>query len=171
MGADYLQKGDIDNAIARFKSSVDLDENIFESRYNLGVAYVQKEDYEDAIPELEAAVKLKPDSKDACYSLGVALESEGLKFEINPFDDADLNKAEDANEVKIARDDVVEGLILLKKATTSYKNYLKLTEDTNEKEKVEAHIIELSETISKYKKEYEISDDELLNSEGVNDIE
>lgn len=168
MGADYLQKGDIDNAIARFKSSVDLDENIFESRYNLGVAYIQKENFEDAIAELEAAVKLKPNSKDALYSLGVAFESEGLKFEINP---ADENQGEEnLTDAKIARDDVIEGLVLVKKGIASYKNYLSLTENTEEKAKIEAHITELNETISKYKEEYEITDDELLSSESVSNI-
>ena len=35
MGKNYLDKGDYNNAISRFQSSVDLDENVFESRYNL----------------------------------------------------------------------------------------------------------------------------------------
>ena len=164
MGAEYLQKGDIDNAIARFKSSVDLDENIFESRYNLGVAYIQKENYKDAIPELEAAVKLRPNSKDAIYSYAVALETEGLQFEINPYDDANLEEDEH-KEIKISRDDVVEGLILVNSAILAYENYLKLNEDQNEKEKVNSHIQELKATVDKYKEEYEIDDAE-LRSEG-----
>ena len=31
IGKEYLDKGDYDNAVARFQSSVDLDENVFES--------------------------------------------------------------------------------------------------------------------------------------------
>ena len=60
MGKEYLDKGDYENAIGRFQSSVDLDENVFESRYNLGVAYIAKEDYKNAVGQLEAAVKIKP---------------------------------------------------------------------------------------------------------------
>ena len=163
MGAEYLQKGDIDNAIARFKSSVDLDENIFESRYNLGVAYIQKENYKDAIPELEAAVKLKPSSKDALYSYAVALETEGLQFETNPYDDIEDEKSED---IKISRDDVVEGLILVESAISVYENYLKSDDDANETDKIKFHIQELKNSVNKYKQEYEIDDSELLKNEG-----
>ena len=46
IGKEYLDKGDYDNAVARFQSSVDLDENVFESRYNLGVAYIAKEEWQ-----------------------------------------------------------------------------------------------------------------------------
>ena len=164
MGAEYLQKGDIDNAIARFKSSVDLDENIFESRYNLGVAYIQKEDYKDAIPEFEAAVKLNPNSKDALYSYAVALETEGLQFEVNPYDDVNLDEDEQ-KEVKISRDDVIEGLILVNSAISTYENYLKLNEDQNEADKVKFHIQELKASVDKYKLEYEIDDTELIGNE------
>ena len=139
MGAEYLQKGDYDNAIARFKSSVDLDENIFESRYNLGVAYVSKEDYKNAIPELEYAVKLKPDSKEAAYSLAVALESEGFAFEENLFDETADNTEENAKKVP-SRIEVIEGLKYVVKAISVYEDYLKLTDDSNETVKIQEHI-------------------------------
>ena len=73
IGKEYLDKGDYENAIGRFQSSVDLDENVFESRYNLGVAYIAKEDYKNAVGQLEAAVKINPESADAYYSYAVAL--------------------------------------------------------------------------------------------------
>ena len=57
MGKNYLDKGDYNNAISRFQSSVDLDENVFESRYNLGVAYIAKEEFKKAIDELKTAVQ------------------------------------------------------------------------------------------------------------------
>lgn len=165
MGIEYLQKGDYDNAIARFKSSVDLDENVFESRYNLGVAYVNKEEYKNAIPQLEAAVKLRPDSKDAIYSYAVALESEGLKFEKDFLDDISESEAEAENqekaEIKIARDDVVEGLILIEAAISNYSKYIELTDNADEKSKVKAHINDLNKTVNMNKEEYKITDDEL----------
>lgn len=164
MGSEYLQKGDIDNAIARFKSSVDLDENIFESRYNLGVAYIQKENYKDAIDELEDAVKLRPDSKDAIYSLAVAQESDGLKFEKNPYDDA---QDEENKETEISKEDVIEGLKLLNSAILNYKKYVDLTDDSEEKSKVQNHISEIEKTIENYKTEFEITDSESDNNSGV----
>lgn len=70
----YIEQGDYQNAIERLKSSVDLDESVFETHYNLAVAYTQAEDYQNAITSYKKAIELKPDFADAYYSLAVAQE-------------------------------------------------------------------------------------------------
>ena len=57
---EYLEKGDNANAICRLESSVDLDANVLETRYNLGVAYINDEQYELAETHLLQAIKLNP---------------------------------------------------------------------------------------------------------------
>ena len=37
---EYMEAGDIEKAICRLRSSIDLDANVFESHYNLGVALI-----------------------------------------------------------------------------------------------------------------------------------
>lgn len=71
----YLEKGDFENAIGRLKSSLDLDNTLFETHYNLGIAYTQAEDYEHAIFAFKDVLKLKPSFNDANYSLAVAQEN------------------------------------------------------------------------------------------------
>ncbi len=68
---DYMQKGDIQSAISRFESSIDLDDSIYESRYNLAVAYVQIGECEKAQKHIEAASKLAKDEPAVYYTLGV----------------------------------------------------------------------------------------------------
>ena len=53
----YMDNGDTENAIARLKSSVDLDPTIFESYYNLAVAYTRAEDYLNAVGKADEKEK------------------------------------------------------------------------------------------------------------------
>jgi tetratricopeptide (TPR) repeat protein len=72
---EYMKKGDFENAISRLKSSVDLDESIFESQYNLAVAYTEAEDYEHAIEVFKKAIELNPEFADVYYSYAIAQEN------------------------------------------------------------------------------------------------
>ncbi len=70
----FIDQGDYINAIERLKSSIDLDDTVFESHYNLAVAYTAAEDYPNAIEAYKKAIALNPDFADAYYSLAVAEE-------------------------------------------------------------------------------------------------
>ncbi len=143
IGKNYLDKGDFDNAIARFQSGVDLNENVFETRYNLGVAYIKKEDYKNAIEQLKYAVEINPASAEAYYSYAVALESDGLQFESNPFDDT----AGDENKKEFSSEEIALMIEEVKEAVKMYREYLKLSPESNDREQVEFHITELENTI------------------------
>src|SRR5574344_2247346 len=71
----YMDKGDYQGAIARLKSSIDLDPSVFESYYNLAVAYTKAEDYSNAVDAYEHAIKLNSDFADSYYSLGICEEN------------------------------------------------------------------------------------------------
>lgn len=71
----YMEEGDYKAAIERLKSSIDLDDTIFETHYNLAVAYTQAEDYANAIESYKEAIELDPDMPDSYYSLAVAEEN------------------------------------------------------------------------------------------------
>ena len=71
----YMEEGDYNAAIERLKSSIDLDDTIFETHYNLAVAYTQAEDYANAIEAYKDAINLNPDMPDSYYSLAVAEEN------------------------------------------------------------------------------------------------
>lgn len=130
IGKEYLDKGDYESAIGRFKSSIDLDENVFESRYNLGVAYIKKDDFTNAAAELKKAIELNPLSADAYYSYAVALEGAARP-------DVDESESED----KIPAVDVA----LIDEAVSMYQKYLELSAEAKDKEAVLNHIDELIE--------------------------
>lgn len=72
--AVFMEKGNYAEAIERLKSSIDLDDTLFESHYNLAIAYTKNGDYANAVNSYRNAIKLKPEFADAYYSLAVAEE-------------------------------------------------------------------------------------------------
>ena len=77
---EYMEAGEIEKAICRLRSSIDLDTNVFETHYNLGVALISAKQYEEAEKSLLNAIKLKPDFADAYYSLAVAQEEKAFEM-------------------------------------------------------------------------------------------
>lgn len=70
--SDYLQEGDIESAISRLEASVDLDGNIYESRYNLASAYMQVGKPQKALEQIEVALTLNKNEPIVFYTHGVA---------------------------------------------------------------------------------------------------
>lgn len=105
----YMQEGDYEAAIARLKSSVDLDDTIFETHYNLAVAYTENEEYNNAIDSFKHAIELNSDLADTYYSLAIAqsnLAVDLVKGEVRIAEDGSLYKPEPSE---------------LEKETTEYK--------------------------------------------------
>lgn len=71
----YIDKGDTETAICRLKTSLDLDDGIYQTHYNLAIAYIALERYEDALIELKKTLEIKPDFYDAFYSIAVVKET------------------------------------------------------------------------------------------------
>ena len=55
-----MSKGDYDSAIQKLEACIDLDNNMFETYYNLGVAYIEARQFNKAIESLEKSIKLNP---------------------------------------------------------------------------------------------------------------
>ncbi len=162
---EYMQKGDIQSAICRLESSVDLDGTVFETRYNLGVAYISAQDFKKAQEQLKEAVKIKPDFADSYYSLAVAQESEGMALLEEDEDDTSdvvvnvVNEDDEFSGLKnITKDEVIALVTLLNSAVDSYKKYLELKPQTQDRADVEAQISYLEETALKYARKYELAE-------------
>lgn len=149
----YIEQGDYQNAIERLKSSVDLDDTVFETHYNLAVAYTQAEDYPNAIASYKKAIEINPDFADAYYSLAVAEEdfsvdlAKGvLKLDENGnpvmVDEKELEKQE---KITITPD--AQKLIddLLTEAVNNYTIYLQKGADIQDGEEVKEKIEKLNE--------------------------
>lgn len=161
---EYMQKGDIQSAICRLESSVDLDGSVLETRYNLGVAYISAQDYKKAQTQLEYAIKLKPDFATAYYSLAVAQESDGLSVLEQKADDDSQVEVEVVANDDISDDDTKnikpeEAAHLVSKlnsAVASYKKYLELDPSSADKDTVEKQVEYLNDLCVKYAKKYNL---------------
>jgi len=157
----YMEAGETEKAICRYKSSLDLDGSIFETNYNLGVAYIAEKDYEDAIEVLKNAAKLNPSAADTYYSLGVALE--GAAYDKISGEDEDKNKvdctsqieemseqSEAEKEKELSAEDKQEISKLFMDAIDNYNQYLIANPQAEDKEKVTARIEEINKELVKY---------------------
>ena len=60
--AVFMEKGNYAEAIERLKSSIDLDDTLFESHYNLAIAYTKNGDYVNAVNSYHNAIKRRKTS-------------------------------------------------------------------------------------------------------------
>ena len=133
----FMEQGNYQEAIERLKSSVDLDDSIFESHYNLAVAYTEIEDYLNAMKSYQKAISLKPEFADSYYSLAVT--EENLAMDIskgvlildengNPkkpeYDEEEKETSENTDEVKLTDAEEIYVKDLYKDAVKNYNLYL-----------------------------------------------
>lgn len=158
---EYMASGDVDKAICRLRSSIDLDTSIYETHYNLGVALIEAKEYKDAQKSLENAINLKPEFADSYYSLGLALQEQAFE-QANPkeekSDDIDAVGQEteltseyaSENAASVTESDKTEIVEKLNSAIDNYNKYLSKKPDAKDREKVSAQIEFLSKEIKKY---------------------
>lgn len=159
----YIEQGDYNNAIERLKSSVDLDDTIFETHYNLAVAYTQAEDYVNAINSFKKAIELNPDFADAYYSLAVAQEDYSIDLAkgLITLDEAGMPVKVDEKELekldKITLTPQVEQLIndLLTEAVNNYTIYLEKGLDIQDGDEVKEKIQKLNDEKANHSKKSE----------------
>lgn len=147
----FMEQGNYPEAIERLKSSIDLDDSIFESHYNLAVAYTKSEDYVNALNAYKKAIALKPDFADSYYSLAVAeeniasdLNAGAIKLDENG--NLQKEKKEDTDEVsapKLTEAETAYVDELLKDSISNYNEYLEKSPQAKDFEDVQNHVKEL----------------------------
>lgn len=171
----YMNQGDYENAISRLKSSVDLDDSIFETQYNLGVAYTYAEEYDDAIETFEKAIKINPTFADTYYSMGVAQENYAISIIKGEIKDKNKDDDEEAQDVKydannepvLSQDDIKKIKLLYSDAVKSYEDYLEKASNPKDRKTVEAKIENIKTEIDKLENPDKYQDGAALNKEFV----
>ena len=154
--SEYMQKGDYEAAMNRLQASLDLDNTMYETYYNLGVAAIGANKYDIAIKALEDGLKLKPDFYDFYYSLGVAQIGYAdyiyEKAEVEETATADLDNAKADIKRNIAKVDKESVIDLKKSAIKNLKTYLEYVPETQDRESIEEMIKQSAEFIDKNEK-------------------
>lgn len=150
--AEYMQKGDYESAMNRLQASLDLDNTMYQTYYNLGVAAIGANKYEVAIQALEDGIKIKPDFYDFYYSLGVAqiglADDTYEKAELKESAQADTEKGTvdiNRNLDNIDKESIVQ---LKLAAVKNLKIYLEHVPDAEGREAVEQMIEQSEEFIA-----------------------
>ncbi|MBR1943366.1 tetratricopeptide repeat protein [bacterium] len=151
--AEYMKKGDYENAISRLKSSVDLDSSIFETQYNLAVAYTENEDYEEAKEAFEKALELKPNSKDVYYSMAVMYENyakdlyagntKAQKEQADSDDEGNKVNFNTDGKYKPSESEIESVKKYYNNSIDAYAKYLELAPNAEDSLDVKAHIEQL----------------------------
>jgi Flp pilus assembly protein TadD len=81
LGMTLVSGGQIDEGIAHYQKSLEIDPDDIEAHNNLGVALMERGQVDEAIGHYRRALQLKPDFTDAHNNLGNALASRGRKEE------------------------------------------------------------------------------------------
>jgi tetratricopeptide (TPR) repeat protein len=68
----FLQKGQVDEAIAHYQMALEIKPDKADAHSNLGTAFVQKGRVDEAIAHYQKALEIKPNFADAHGSLGSA---------------------------------------------------------------------------------------------------
>ncbi|MBE7705699.1 MAG: tetratricopeptide repeat protein [Cyanobacteria bacterium SIG30] len=146
----YLQKSETNKAVCMLEASLELNPNIYETRYNLGVAYIELKDYNSAIKNLKSAMEIKEDSPNTYYTLGVAFEGAGYEILDKSKNDEYENVEENKPKTKLSDDEIKEANALLESAIEAYETYIKKSPESEDVESVQNQIISIKNTISKY---------------------
>ena len=77
LGLVLFQKGQIDDAIAHYRSALQMQPDWWDAEYNLGTALLAKGQVDEAILHCEKAVSMRPTDPDAQVSLGNLLLQKG----------------------------------------------------------------------------------------------
>lgn len=138
----YMDKGDAETAVCRLKSSLELDDEVFQTHYNLAVAYNSLGKYDETVGELKRVLELNPDFADAYYTLAVAKEAAAYSkisetLENGSASDLTMQQIEEYNS---AAEEVIE----------DYNKYLGMKPDAKETSEVNAKINELNSKIKEY---------------------
>lgn len=148
----YMEAGETEKAICRYRSSLDLDASVFETNYNLGVAYIAAKEYEEAADVLKNAIKLNSAVADSYYSLAVALENiayEKITGENEQTEASDETAAE-PEEKELTDKQKEEISQLFMEAIDNYNQYLSHEPTAKDKDKVSAHVEELNKELLNY---------------------
>ena len=160
----FMEQGDYISAIERLKSSVDLDDTVFETQYNLAVAYTKAEDYLNAIKTYNAASNLNPNFADLYYSRAVCEENlakDIISGELLVEDNGTIVKndkkyeEEDstvANSSKLSDIAVKTLLDSIDSAAADYQIYIDKSQNASDKEEINNKLEELKKLAESYAK-------------------
>ena len=153
-----LASGDVEGAISRLESSIDLDESLYETHYNLAVAYLEAKKLDKAENALKKVFELNPDFPEAYHTMGVVYEEKAYEIVNGQNEEGNVENAEDADYVKANQESLTDEqkMDVNKYITTAieyYNKYLSKKVNAEDASKVNEKIDALNTELRKYSTE------------------
>lgn len=137
---NYINKGDYESAISRLESSLDLDANSYETRYNLAYTYLKLDKCDKALENIDIAINLsKKEDASNYYTKAVSL----VCLADNIYKKTDENGEKEQIEYK---DEQIKAQMqekyidYLTKANENFEKYLTLSPEAGDIENVKSEI-------------------------------
>ena len=154
---DYINNGQTEEAIARLEASIDLDNTIYETDYNLAVAYIKADKNDKAEEALNKVLELNPDFADAYYSKAVIYENKAyavINGENNENEGGRTVIETDNNGVSVKKELSEQDKEIIRSdfeaAIDNYNQYLIKKRDASDRDKVNEKINALNSELQKY---------------------
>ena len=137
--SEYMQAGEYDKAASRLESIIELNPDLSETYYNLGVAYYHMEEFDKAVHAFSDALIRNPEMPDAYYSRAVAHED--LAYAI-------LDGKDKSEDYKPTEEDSNLAMEYLQNAKADFENYLKFKKDATDTQEVMEKISQIETKIN-----------------------
>ena len=153
-----LAAGDVEGAISRLESSIDLDESLYETHYNLAVAYLEAKKLDKAEKALNKVFELNSDFPDAYHTMGVVNEEKAYEIINGKDSEEDNDNAEVSDDVQAQENALSDEqkTDINKYITTAieyYNKYLSKKVNADDAAKVNEKIDSLNTELRKYSTE------------------
>ena len=146
IASSYLEEGDMDNAIARLESSVDLDGNIYETRYNLAVSYINVRKCHEAYEQIKVAKTLTKNEPAIYYLEGLA--NNCIAEDVRKLLTSDDEEKKEKKDIPKLKKNYIK---YLEDANTAYENYMQLAPVIDNKDEIVKKIAFNKEQIQIYR--------------------
>ena len=148
-----MAKGDYDDAIKKLEASLDLDCNMYETYYNLGVAYIESRQFSKAIEVLEKSIKLNSKYPENYYSLAIAQEAFADEMSDSKTHDEELDNANgivktnySTNLSDVEKNNMIDNY---HSAIANYNKYIDMNCSDTKKEELISHIKDIEKVLNK----------------------
>ena len=153
--AKLINEGDLEGAISRLVASIDLDGNIYETRYNLATAYISLGECEKAIEHAKKAVEIMEKEPIAHFTLGSACVCASEKIFEKVDENGQIEKIKFSSQRD--KDDAYKHYIeLLELANKSLEMYLTILPNAEDADNVNRLINENKDKLTQVSKEYSV---------------
>jgi tetratricopeptide (TPR) repeat protein len=131
LGIFLKKKGKVKEAIAHFKTAVEIDPEYASAHINLGASYVRLRQHEKALAHFSEAIRLGHNIPEAHYSMGNVMALQGRSDEAREHYEKALEANSDYADAHLKLADILDRKGQTQEAVAHYREALRLNPDSH----------------------------------------